>query len=442
VVRPRDINNQPHEIELTEFNRPPPEPSAQPKPPVTPSWQARDLNELRSLPKTKSLLYNAPARTEVYRQHIAAIQDQLNAISDSQPDPHLAHLQAMESLSKLMAYQNIEDVFPPGGPKKLTFKISIVDAQGKKKIVEYELDKSVEFGGLFGSIGRFFGLSSGGIKARMFKAKNDDGPGLVLYHGTRKKAHVENAAENVLLDTDPRGIGRALLNWRGNKLNSEIGDWIAAQKQGVITTGHSLGGTLANLTAVYAPDKVKSAITFNAPGLHKDAYAEWQRLKATRGESNMPDVVGFGTQGDPIPELGWRKIGREYQFKNSRFPVDVGEAHSSPRLLRSNFEGLVGEDPADAHQLGDFKTRLERLQKTAELDVNHFNQTQSKFLSKSTLQRIVTPLLSLLLGTGTFVKRLLIGHEGANFMRYGLLGFLPRLPFAIRELLQKRSGNP
>jgi pimeloyl-ACP methyl ester carboxylesterase len=326
--------------------------------------------------------------------------------------PYEAHL---TSVSKL-ATKALELVGFPDDKARLSY------TNAKGEIQDYELSKTIEFGELAGSAGRVLGIGGDSTRAFCFVPRNGKGPGLILYHQAYN-------VSSTLLTFDPRGIGRALLQWRGNQLNAEVEAFMKTHgKEGIVSVGHSLGGVLANLTAIYGPKDIPvTSYTFSAPGIHKDAFKDYEKRMNSLRDKCKPNIISFEGENDRMAQFGWRKAGKLYTFKGVSEHNDI---FFNRDLQWWQYLQLVGEEDSQIATLRplDFKKRLEKLPLKGEQNAREWGERRASpshaaFWSSTSLRGaawVLTPVVLTSMG----VKRVLIGGPKEGPLQYGILGLL------------------
>jgi hypothetical protein len=120
---------------------------------------------------------------------------------------------------------------------------------------------------------------------------------IVAFRGTRP-----NKLQTVWADLDPEGIGYAY-HYMANK-DLITGQMMGASKHGkVISSGHSLGGALAQINAAQFPDLVSRIVTFQAPGVSREIA---QRI-VDYNQANPEDAIEsthHRVEGDAVPYGG------------------------------------------------------------------------------------------------------------------------------------------
>jgi hypothetical protein len=119
---------------------------------------------------------------------------------------------------------------------------------------------------------------------------------IVAFRGT-----VPSKPQTIIADLDPTGIGMYQFNPNRAMIDSQMA--MAHQFGQIISTGHSLGGALAQIAAATFPDRVGRIVTFQAPGVSK---AMAKQLEDYNEEH--PDEAIMSThhrvQGDLVPMGG------------------------------------------------------------------------------------------------------------------------------------------
>lgn len=88
-------------------------------------------------------------------------------------------------------------------------------------------------------------------------------PPIVAFRGT-----VPSKVDTLITDVDPSGIGMYQFNPNKSQIERQMRALSAHGK--VISTGHSLGGALAQIAAATFPDLVDRIVTFQAPGVSRE----------------------------------------------------------------------------------------------------------------------------------------------------------------------------
>ncbi|HEX2572673.1 MAG TPA: hypothetical protein VH877_24200 [Polyangia bacterium] len=128
---------------------------------------------------------------------------------------------------------------------------------------------------------------------RAYHPTADGKPPIVAFRGT-----VPSKVDTLIADVDPRGIGVYQF-----KPNQELirGTMEQASSRGpVVSTGHSLGGALAQMAAIAWPDLVSRIITFQAPGVEREAVAKLQQYNAEHPDHQI-ESSHHRVAGDLVP---------------------------------------------------------------------------------------------------------------------------------------------
>jgi pimeloyl-ACP methyl ester carboxylesterase len=116
------------------------------------------------------------------------------------------------------------------------------------------------------------------------------GPRIVAFRGTDPKA------ADIAADADKKGVGWSVFDQHRDDIKSML-DAEKNRGNGLVVVGHSLGGALAQWTATEFAD-VTETVTFNSPGISKDAAAKFAARK------NKPKVSHYVTRGDIVSTAG------------------------------------------------------------------------------------------------------------------------------------------
>lgn len=258
-------------------------------------------------------------------------------------DPGHGHLACMELLSKQLAYKRENLLEKARGKSEFHVIVPHESGQGFKRVI-YLVDEMVRFGN---------NLAGGHLMALSMKPADahEQACPIVLYHGTKINPITDdNSTDTFLANFDPRGIGRSALNFFGTRLERGLDHFFDQVTQNgarkAIVLGHSLGGTLAELSAVYKSEAVDRAYLFNAPGSHFYAYqkAQVDQQRAISEQQRYPKIYRFETKPgtDSIIGLGSRKIGRVIHVARENETTDMG-AHTGYMFV-DNFAGFEGDE--------------------------------------------------------------------------------------------------
>jgi len=133
-------------------------------------------------------------------------------------------------------------------------------------------------------------------------------------------------AKDVSDDANPEGVGMGQFTRNQALIQAEL-QRIGAGK-GVTATGHSLGGTLAQIAACFFSNLIVNVVTFSAPGISKDVLA---RLK----EKGAGDVTAhhFRVADDLVDDAGEAFIPGQTQLVGKTGQLNPVDAHNSYAVL-------------------------------------------------------------------------------------------------------------
>ena len=121
-------------------------------------------------------------------------------------------------------------------------------------------------------------------------------PPIVAFRGT-----VPSKAQTVIADLDPSGIG--MYQFNPNRALIEGQMQAAASHGKIVSSGHSLGGALAQIAAATFPDCVGRIVTFQAPGVSRE-----MAQKVVQHNEEHPDEAidssHHRVEGDLVPYGG------------------------------------------------------------------------------------------------------------------------------------------
>jgi len=131
---------------------------------------------------------------------------------------------------------------------------------------------------------------------RTFLPTQDGKAPIVAFRGT-----VPTKVQTIIADLDPTGIGMYQFNPNRALIEGQIQ---AASAHGkIISSGHSLGGALAQIAAATFPDAVGRIVTFQAPGVSREMA---QRL-VNHNEQHPDEAIDSShhrVKGDLVPMGG------------------------------------------------------------------------------------------------------------------------------------------
>ena len=250
------------------------------KEPITPKTLTNPIKELKYFSDRfgiYSLKRSLICRVSKEKEDIDVASSLLETIDEKITNNDLYEKMTAEVLCKVIAYRNLEE-----GD---TISIPILK-DGKKGIVKYRVDS-------------VFNLWKQ-VLAFALLPENDRGLPLLLYRGTEFNIATRAGRATMLSDLDPEGPGHKMFN-AGRE---EIKKWLhGPAKKNAIVMGHSLGGALANYTAIYEHDSISKEVpsyTFNAPGIDAPVVSEWEAIP----EDKRPNIAAYITQGDVVAKFG------------------------------------------------------------------------------------------------------------------------------------------
>jgi len=124
-------------------------------------------------------------------------------------------------------------------------------------------------------------------------------PPIVAFRGT-----VPSKIQTVIADLDPSGIGMYQFNPNRALIDGQMAT--AATHGQVVSSGHSLGGALAQIAAATFPDRVQRIVTFQAPGISKDLVAALESYNAEHPDQAI-ESSHHRVKGDLVP-LGGKAL--------------------------------------------------------------------------------------------------------------------------------------
>lgn len=131
---------------------------------------------------------------------------------------------------------------------------------------------------------------------RTFLPTQEGKPPIVAFRGT-----VPSKVQTVIADLDPSGIGMYQFNPNRDVISGQME--AAGAHGAILSSGHSLGGALAQIAAATFPDLVGSIVTFQAPGVSR---ATAQALQQYNEENPDKAIMSshHRVQGDLVPSGG------------------------------------------------------------------------------------------------------------------------------------------
>ena len=121
-------------------------------------------------------------------------------------------------------------------------------------------------------------------------------PPIVAFRGT-----VPSKVQTLIADLDPSGIGMYQFNPNRALIQAQM--QAAATHGKVVSSGHSLGGALAQIAAATFPDLVERIVTFQAPGVSKETAHALEKYNAEHPDDAI-ESSHHRVKGDLVPMGG------------------------------------------------------------------------------------------------------------------------------------------
>ena len=121
-------------------------------------------------------------------------------------------------------------------------------------------------------------------------------PPIVAFRGT-----VPSKVQTLIADLDPSGIGMYQFNPNRALIQAQM--QAAATHGKVVSSGHSLGGALAQIAAATFPDLVAHIVTFQAPGVSKETAQALEKYNAEHPDDAI-ESSHHRVKGDLVPMGG------------------------------------------------------------------------------------------------------------------------------------------
>lgn len=121
-------------------------------------------------------------------------------------------------------------------------------------------------------------------------------PPIVAFRGT-----VPTKIQTVIADLDPSGIGMYQFNPNRALIDGQMA--AAATAGPIVSSGHSLGGALAQIAAATFPDRVGRIVTFQAPGVPKELAKKLETYNAEHPDAAI-ESSHHRVKGDLVPMGG------------------------------------------------------------------------------------------------------------------------------------------
>lgn len=172
---------------------------------------------------------------------------------------------------------------------------------------------------------------------------------------TPNRAQADTKAVESVRDTvvgDMNALGPGYGQYRPNRDLVRVQLKHAVQKGRVVSTGHSLGGALAQIVGADNPEFVDTVVSFAAPGIDKD---DVKRLREWNGRHEGQEVTArhYRASGDIVPGSGEARLDGQI-FTFDRY---VTTRERGAEVFRTA-NGGVGQAAHNAFVLRDFLARV------------------------------------------------------------------------------------
>lgn len=235
-------------------------------------------------------------------QQRSAHHDEAVHMPVHQPEPAVEQQPAIQTVPPAASFAELtgQPAVAAAAPKAEEAPLANVDAmieQLAHGMVAKELDQADE---------RF--LQVNGYKAmpiirgsrefvmRTFLPTQGGKPPIVAFRGT-----VPTKVQTVIADLDPSGIGMYQFNPNRALIDGQMA--AAAAHGPIISSGHSLGGALAQIAAGTFPDRVGRIVTFQAPGVSKELAKKLEQYNEEHPDQAI-ESTHHRVKGDLVPMGG------------------------------------------------------------------------------------------------------------------------------------------
>ncbi len=194
---------------------------------------------------------------------------------------------------------------------------------------------------------------------------------IVAFRGT-----VPTKVQTVIADLDPSGIGMYQFNPNRALIEGQIR--AAASSGKIISSGHSLGGALAQIAAATFPDAVERIVTFQAPGVERETAQRLQDYNEQNPDQAIEsshhrvknDLVPMG--GEALTPgmvhnhemVGGSMLGRNPLAAHLVLPLAQEEIAKGNDVPIHNDQGVVATDSVSTEEDNAEKSQLVELART------------------------------------------------------------------------------
>jgi len=191
-------------------------------------------------------------------------------------------------------------------------------------------------------------------------------PPIVAFRGT-----VPSKVQTIIADLDPSGIGMYQFNPNRALIDGQM---LAAATHGqVISSGHSLGGALAQIAAATFPDRVGRIVTFQAPGVPRETAHALETYNAEHPDAAI-ESTHHRVKGDLVPlggqaltpgtivnheMTGGSRLSRNPLAKHVSLPLaeeEIAEGHDVP--IHNDAHGSVETGEVSTEQDNHDKSQV------------------------------------------------------------------------------------
>jgi hypothetical protein len=188
---------------------------------------------------------------------------------------------------------------------------------------------------------------------------------IVAFRGT-----VPTKVQTVIADLDPSGIGMYQFNPNRALIAGQI--QAAASNGKIISSGHSLGGALAQIAAATFPDAVERIVTFQAPGVSRETAQQLQEHNEQNPDAAI-DSTHHRVKNDLVPMggealtpgmvhnhemVGGSRLGRNPLAAHLVLPLAQEEIAKGNDVPIHNDQGVVATDSVSTEEDNAEKSQL------------------------------------------------------------------------------------